>query len=71
MYVRMYVCMIVVYWQKRSKLTAKAMVLSLKFWMRETIRVAATQKTSDSMYNRYWFPFAKKTESRLELHELL
>ena len=66
-----YVLSIVVYWQKRSKLTAKAMVLSLKFWMRETIRVAATQKTSDSMFNRYWFPFAKKTESRLELHELL
>ena len=66
-----YVLLIVVYWQKRSKLTAKAMVLSLKFWMRETIRVAATQKTSDSMFNRYWFPFAKKTESRLELHELL
>ena len=66
-----YVLLLVIYWQKRSKLTAKAMVLSLKFWMRETIRAAATQKTTDSMFNRYWFPFAKKTESRLELHELL
>ena len=44
---------------------------NLKFSLREKIQAAATQKSTDSMFNLYWFPFAKKTEGRLELHELL